>query len=99
MSGFFECAREILETATASSDPAEATILITPEGGIRVLSDSDWPLDRLVAHHAARSAYRISSRFGKVAVEGRSRTEACRLESLKYPLRGETSRLLPGVWG
>ncbi|HWR53493.1 MAG TPA: hypothetical protein VN428_20465 [Bryobacteraceae bacterium] len=99
MSRFFECAREILETATASGDPAEATILITSEGGIRILSDSDWPLDRLVSHHAARSAYRVSRRYGKVAVEGRSQTEACRLESLRYPLRAGTSPLLPAVWG
>jgi hypothetical protein len=99
VSRFFECAREILDTATAAGDPSEATILITSEGGIRILSESDWPLDRLVAHHGARSAYRVSSRSDRIAVEGRSRTESCRLESLRFPLRAGTSPLLPAVWG
>lgn len=99
MSRFFDCAHEILETATAAGDPSEATILITAEGGVRILSESDWPLERLVAHHGAQSVYRISTRAGKIAVEGRSGTESCRLESLRYPLPAGTWRLLPGVWG
>lgn len=94
---FFENARRILETATAAQSPSEATIVITEEGGLNILSESDWPLDRLVAHLGAQSAYRITARTNGVTVEGRSRTRSCRLEEVRSPLRAGTSLLLPAA--
>ena len=60
---------------------SEMTILIGPQGNIRIVTDSDWPLDSLVWHHGAQSAYRVSERTGSIRVEGRDGTHRCLLES------------------
>ena len=57
------------------------TILIGVEGGVRLLADSDWPLDRLLAERGARTAYRVSERAGQVRLEGRTGSQACRLQT------------------
>jgi hypothetical protein len=82
---FLEDAEAILyaaETAHgATSNPTNFTILIGPEGGIQMLAESDWPLASLEAHHGARTLYRVSQERGHIAVEGRSGSQRCRLES------------------
>jgi len=59
-----EHAREIMDAAESASRQgqvcSEMTILIGPQGNIRMVADSDWPLDSLVWHHCAQSAYRVS---------------------------------------
>jgi hypothetical protein len=59
------------------------TILITPEGGIRMVADSDWPLDSLQLHHGARMAYRVSHNAANVRVEGRAGSRTCLFETAK----------------
>jgi len=80
-----EHAREIMDAAESASRQGEAcsemTILIGPQGNIRMVADSDWPLDSLVWHHGAQSAYRVSERTGSIRVEGRDGTRRCLLES------------------
>ena len=87
MSRFVEHAQQILDAAESASSRGEAcsemTILISPEGAIRMVADSDWPLDSLVWHHGARAAYRVSERRGSVRVEGREGSRSCVLESAK----------------
>jgi len=84
MGAFLEDAGAILEAAhcatEATSDPANFTTLIGPEGGIHMLTDSDWPLASLEAHHGARTIYRIHHPQGRVVVEGRCGARRCRLE-------------------
>jgi hypothetical protein len=94
---FLDDAEAILEAAEAaaeSSNTANVTILISPQGGIHMLSDSDWPLASLEAHHGARTAYRVSQASGHVTVEGRSGNQRCRLES-EHP-QAVARRLLAG---
>ncbi len=67
------------------------TILIGQDGGIHMLADSDWPLDSLVMHHGARSAYRVTGRNGSVRVEGREGGRVCIMQS-RNP--AHTARLL-----
>ena len=78
-------AREIMDAAESASRQgqvcSEMTILIGPQGSIRMVADSDWPLDSLVWHHGAQSAYRVSERTGSIRVEGRDGTRRCLLES------------------
>jgi hypothetical protein len=69
------------------------TILIGPEGHIRMVADSDWPLESLARHHGAQSAYRVSEETGRIRVEGRDGMRRCLLESAS-PAR--TARLLLG---
>lgn len=92
-----ERAREILDAAESASRQGQAcsemTILIGPEGHIRMVADSDWPLDSLVRHHGAQSAYRVSERTGSLRVEGRDGVRRCLLESVA-PAR--VARLLLG---
>ena len=85
MSRFLEDAEEILATAEAASgaseNPTNFTILIGREGHIHMLADSDWPLASLEAHHGTQTAYRVSRRNGRVAVEGRSGMRFCHLQA------------------
>jgi hypothetical protein len=78
-------AQEILATAESASAKGETcspmTILIGQDGAIRLLVDSDWPLDSLALHHGARSAFRVSADRGSLRVEGRQGLHACVLES------------------
>jgi hypothetical protein len=78
--------------------PSDMTILITPDG-IRMLADSDWPLDSLQAHHGANMVYRVSQSAAIVRVEGRADFRTCLFETAK-PERA--ARLLlnssPGSW-
>lgn len=59
------------------------SILIGHDGGIRMVADSDWPLDSLAWHHGAQTAYRVSESRGSVRVEGREGSKTCVLESAK----------------
>jgi hypothetical protein len=61
--------------------PSEMTILIGAEGEIRMVADSDWPLDSLQAQHGARMAYRVSQRAEVVRVEGRAGSQTCLFET------------------
>jgi hypothetical protein len=69
------------------------TILIGLDGNIRIVADSDWPLESLVRHYGAQSAYRVSERTGSIRVEGRDGTRRCLLDSVA-PSR--VARLLLG---
>jgi hypothetical protein len=83
-----ERAREILDAAENASRQgqvcSEMTILIGPEGHIRMVADSDWPLESLARHHGAQSAYRVNERTGSIRVEGREGTRHCVLESVAH---------------
>lgn len=85
MGRFLEDAQNIFEAAERVSASgqmvSDLTILVGVEGGIQMLADSDWPLDRLLAHHGARAVYRVGERAGKVRLEGRAGAQACRLET------------------
>jgi len=71
------------ETALRNGhEPSEMTILIGPEG-IRMVADSDWPLDSLQAFHGAGMAYRVSQRASMVRVEGRAGSRTCLFETAK----------------
>jgi len=80
-----EQARSILDAAESASRNGQAcsemTILIGPEGNIRMVADSDWPLESLARHHGAQSAYRVSEETGRIRVEGRDGMRRCVLES------------------
>ena len=98
MGRFLEDAEAILnaaETATeATANPTNFTILISPEGGIHMLADSDSPLASLEAHHGARTLYRVSQASGRIAVEGRCGSHRCRVEA-EHP-QEVARRLLAG---
>jgi hypothetical protein len=84
---FLDNAARILEAAESAVEsgntPTDMTILITAEGGIRMLADSDWPLDSLQSHHGAKMAYRVSQSESVVRVEGRADSRTCLFETVK----------------
>jgi hypothetical protein len=92
-----EQAQELLATAEGAASKGETcspvTILIAQDGSVRLLVDSDWPLDSLILHHGAKSAYRLFSAQGALKVEGREGSRTCRLES-STPAR--TARFMLG---
>ncbi len=98
MDAFLVDAERILETAAAAENAGRATkedwtILVSPDGGVRLIAQSDWNLDALAAYHGAQAAYRILSGGGRVHVEGRSRGRRCLLESA--PPGGFLREMLP----
>lgn len=82
---FVENAVMLMDAAESAIEtghtPSHITILLGCEGGIRMIADSDWPLDSLQAHHGASSVYRISQTQQKVRVEGREGARRCLFES------------------
>jgi len=76
-----ESAISAANSGAASGDAL--TVLIGAEGGIHIVSHSDWPLDRLAAERGARMAYRVShsQADGKVRVDGIQGATVCHLES------------------
>ena len=90
VSRFVENAQSILDAAESAGSCTEVTILMGPNG-IRMISDSDWPLDSLLAHHGANTAYRVSENCGAVRVEGREGSRRCVFESVRP---SQTARLL-----
>jgi hypothetical protein len=97
VSRFLDNAAKILDAAESALQsghtPTDMTILITSEGAIRMVADSDWPLDSLQSHHGAKMAYRVSQNPSVVRVEGRADSRTCLFETLK-PERA--ARLLLG---
>ncbi len=87
MSRFLDNAVQILDAAESAVQsghiPADMTILISAEGAIRMVADSDWPLDSLQSHHGAKMAYRVSQDESTVRVEGRADSRTCLLETAK----------------
>ena len=90
MSRFAEQAENILQAAESAGECSPMTILIG-QNGIRMIADSDWPLDSLLWHHGAETAYRVSERRGSIRVEGREGSKRCLLET-RSP--NEAARLL-----
>lgn len=93
MSAFLKNAESILATAEISPDGGNWTILTGTPGGIRMIADSDWPLDTLQAHTGAAAAYRIHRQPGQITVEGRSANQSCALRSTPP---AQVARLLLG---
>lgn len=95
MSRFVENAVSLLDAAESALEsgntPSDFTILITSEGAIRMIAESDWPLDSLQAHHGARMVYRVSEKNAKVRVEGREGSRTCLFET---PTPRDAARLL-----
>ena len=86
MSRFVDNAMQILNAAESAAEsghtPSEMTILMTPQG-IRMIADSDWPLESLQLHHGAEMAYRVSLSAIIVRVEGRAGSRTCLFETAK----------------
>ena len=89
MRDFLDNAGRIFETASATGGAGlpsgSVSILIGPDGAVRMILDSDWPLASLEAHHGARAAYRVSRTATQLRVEGKSRDASCLLESEPAP--------------
>jgi len=75
----------------------EMTILITPDGAIRMWAESDWPFESLAREQGARAAFRITGQDGVVRVSGREGSHTCLLESRSQAATAR--RLLRGSIG
>src|SRR6476659_89071 len=80
----FDTARTALESG---QPPGELTIIVGREGGIRVITESDWSLDSLAAEHGSASIYRVTQQKGSVRLEGRSGARTCIFEADTAPMR------------
>ena len=97
MSQFLDNAANLLDAAESAvqfgNPPSHLTILLGCEGGIRMIADSDWPLDSLQNEHGASMAYRITQEHEKVRVDGREGLRTCRVETPNHNL---AARLILG---
>src|SRR5689334_19132256 len=80
VSRFAQQAETILAAAESAGSCSPMTILLGP-AGIRMIADSDWPLDSLLWHHGASTAYRISESKDSIRVEARQGMRRCLVES------------------
>ncbi|MCC6591143.1 MAG: hypothetical protein IT168_30940 [Bryobacterales bacterium] len=75
---------DVAQAAYASGEPVtDVSILIGYDGTIRMVADSDWPLDTLSREHGARMAYRVSQGSDRLRVEGRAGLRTCLFEAVK----------------
>lgn len=97
MDRFLDNAARILEggqsAVQAGCSQSAWTVLIGREGAIRMVADSDWPLDSLARESGAAMAYRVSVDGVRVSVDGLSGGRRCALES--EPPAALFRRLLP----
>lgn len=97
MSRFLENAAKLLDAAECAvqggSAPSHLTILLGCEGGIRMIADSDWPLDSLQAHHGASMAFRVTQQNRNIRLEGCEGLRTCVFES---PRPADAARLILG---
>jgi hypothetical protein len=78
--GILNAAENALQSGHSASD---MTILINADGGIRMLADSDWPLESLQTHHGSRMVYRVRQQGKSVRIEGRAGSRTCMFETAK----------------
>ena len=87
MSRFVENAASLLDAAERAMEsghnPSDLTVLISADGAIRMIAESDWPLDSLQAHNGARMVYRVRNENSKLRVEGRAGSRTCLFETAK----------------
>lgn len=80
-----ENAEKLLSAAESAMhsghSPSDMSILISSEGRIRMVADSDWPLESLQSFHGAKTAYRLSHREQKVRIDGREGSRTCQFET------------------
>lgn len=94
-----ENAEKLLSAAESAMhsghSPTEMSILISSEGRIRMVADSDWPLDSLQTLHGAKTAYRLSHSDQKVRIDGREGSRTCQFET--KDMRHAARMLLSGA--
>jgi hypothetical protein len=89
VSRFLQNAARILEAAESVSGSQaflypEMTILIGPEGGIRMVTQgTGLPLDVLQQEHGAQMIYRVTQQESSVRLEGRAGSRTCLFEAEK----------------
>lgn len=97
MDRFLDNAARILEggqsAVQAGCSESDWTVLIAREGGIRMVANSDWPLESLARESGAEMAYRVSVNGSRINVDGLSRGRRCALQS--EPPAAAFRRLLP----
>jgi hypothetical protein len=97
MDRFLDNAARIFEggqfAVQAGCSESAWTVLIAREGGIRMVADSDWPLDTLARESGAEMAYRVSVSGSQIHVDGLSHGRRCALQS--EPAATTFRRLLP----
>lgn len=85
MSRFVENAVKLMKAAESAAEaghsPTDMAILISAQGNIRMVANSDWPLESLQRYHGSRTAYRVSKQNDKVRVDGREAGRTCTFES------------------
>ena len=92
---FAEHMQQIFDAAVSGEGASAMTILIGQDNGIRLIADSDWPLDSLALERGAKSAYRITGAgSATVRVEGIEGLRRCVMETTNP---ATTARLLLGA--
>lgn len=85
MDRFLDNAARILaggqSAVQAGCNESAWTVLIAREGGVRMVANSDWPLDTLARESGAEMAYRVSVSGSHVSVDGLSRGRRCTVQS------------------
>ena len=71
--------------ANIGVDQTDTTVLVSPDGSIHMSMGSDWPLDSLLVHRGADSAFRVTYGTEGIRVEACDNRHTVRLESKPFP--------------
>jgi hypothetical protein len=86
MSALLKNAESIFEAAKSAASLDNATnwsILVSPDGSIHMVADSQWTLESLRMQNTAAMAYRVDRSGGTLKVEAQSGSQKCTLESAR----------------
>lgn len=87
MGAFNDNALRILDVAESAMEsnlnPSVLTIVMGAEGGIRIIGESDWPLESLRLHYGAEMVYRVRQQGDAIRLEGRAGSRTCLFETAK----------------
>lgn len=83
MSIFWTNAQKLLhaavDAAIAGGHTESMTVVVGVEGGIHLLANNDWSLDRLAAERGATMVYRVTNAHGSIDVVGQNGADRCHL--------------------
>jgi hypothetical protein len=102
MDRFLADAQSILTTAASALASGESltdlVILTGSQAPIQMIAGCDWPLDSIRTERGADTAYRVTCRNSRVAVEGNQPGRTCHLEQsiVRHGRPAVLSHTLPG---
>lgn len=80
MTGLWQQAEELLDTASRAAMGPATVILVDRQGGMRILDPIGWTMPALAAEFGASAIFKVSKTQGTTSVEGWAGSDRCLIE-------------------